>query len=78
MQNGPNNTMIPKEIKAQTGKCLLHNQWSLDELLQGKRVLFEKWSWKEFPLAHSDGRKALFYLIPERAVWAVLDENKEA
>lgn len=51
--------------KATTGLVVLHNQLFLDEFMEGKHVLFEKWSWREVVL-----QDTLFYLVPERSIWA--------
>jgi co-chaperonin GroES (HSP10) len=54
--------------KAEGGLCVQHSPLYLDEDLEGKRLLVEKWAWRAISL---DGTP--FYIVPEGSVFAVIE-----
>lgn len=64
-----------RKRKRTSCKCILHNPtpwWLLrDDRLDGARVLVEKWNWKLVTLG-----EATYYLIPEGAVFGVIEETE--
>jgi co-chaperonin GroES (HSP10) len=61
--------------KRHSGTVILHQpslRWELsgEAPLDGQRVLFEAWAWREFRL---DGPE--LYLVPERAIFATLEDT---
>jgi co-chaperonin GroES (HSP10) len=58
---------------AQTARVVLHEPCDHDDLT-GHRVVFTKWSGREFALRDSQGNLAYFNVIDERDVLAVIEE----
>lgn len=57
---------------ADTGHVLLHEPRALDEDLTGKRVVFAKWSGKDF-----EWRGTTLTVLTEGAVLAVIDKETD-
>ena len=56
--------------KSEWGLVVFHEPCFLDECLENKRVLVEKWAWRVVPIEGID-----FYVVDERSVYAVLEEK---